>query len=285
MPTVDLEGNPYIPPTTASGGGGGGGGGGSAVNNGSGSAVSNAVNSGPPPSTAGPDLTSTIQSAITSDPTLQQNQEWLNEARTTALNRAQTQAAWNEKEYQLARQGITQAASSSNASSGAAIAALMAQEQAAKELDALHREEAAHDLALQAKRANEVAASSGMYDSGQRPFQQGELQYAYDNTLKQIEIAAKARQAQLNASRASLSGGSNSSGTALALQKLDLAHEQDITRAQWAIEDINSKYKIDNGKLIMSTGQELASAWWDQDTHVYVGPGGERWNSLGERIG
>ncbi len=218
---------------------------------------------------AQPNLTSTIKDALASDPNLKQQQQWLDQQHATDVERAKQQAAWNEQEYQLQLQSLA-------SGGGGGGNAGEAQQTA---LDQLAKDKAAHELALQQKAAQEGLASRGMADSGQAPFVQGELKYAYDNLLKQIDLAAEARHAQQAASQSAAGAGRATAGA-----RLELAHQQDLIKAQWAIQDLNSKYAVDSGQLIMTTGQRLAAAYFNSDTGVYEGPGGERWDKYGNPI-
>jgi hypothetical protein len=242
-------------------------------------------------------LSSTISDLLKNDPNLMQQQEWLKDQYNTDISRANTGLEWmkqqqalDDKSYQLA---LSKLNAPVNDGSGAQLAAIAAAEAADAKLAALRREQAAHDLPLSQEASREALFSRGMGSSGQTALQAGEITYAYQNVLKELDIAAEQAAAQRAAQRAGIAAqqAANAQARQNSLASLEISRSQDAfnqlmktQQAQWAIDDLSRKYKIDNGQLVMQTGEKLMAALWDPKTGRYIGPGDQQWDSLGNPI-
>jgi hypothetical protein len=220
-----------------------------------------------------PDFKTSQQSAILNDPSLKQQQEWLDQQYKKDSERAAQEAIWWQKDYDLAVAALN--SSRGGGYSGEA-------EQAA--LDQLAREQAAHNKALAEKQTREVLASRGMADSGQVGFEQGELQYKYDTLLKEIALRAQARQAS-----AAAASSSQNASISNQLANLQLQKEKHDTQVIWNQQDLRDSYVNAQGQLVLKTGEKLAQAWFvpaaNGQPGYYAGPGGEVWDVHGVPIG
>lgn len=259
--------------------------------------VSNIGSSSTSPATTGKPLSDTISDLLKNDPNLMQQQEWLKEQYNTDLSRANTGMEWlkqqqalDDKSYQLA---LSKLNAPINDGSGAQLAAIAAAEAADAKLAALRREQAAHDLPLSQEASREALFSRGMGSSGQTALQAGEITYAYQNVLKELDIAAEQNAAQRAAQRAGIAAqqAANAQSRQNSLASLEISRSQDAfnqlmktQQAQWAIDDLSRKYKIENGQLVMQTGEKLMAALWDEKTGRYIGPGDQQWDALGNPI-
>lgn len=215
------------------------------------------------------DLGTAITRALQNNPQYKQAMEFNTDDTKLALDRLAEDKKFYEQNYQLALQSLQKAGG--GGSSGEAQAAA---------LDALAKEQAAHTKKLSEEQLREVMASRGLASSGQVGFEQGELQYNYENLLKEIDLRADARRAA-----AASAASASRSNRATQLASMQLQYAQDMVKFGRNEQDIKTGAAREKGSILMSTGEKLAAAWWDADTGVYSGPGGEQWDRFGNPIG
>lgn len=210
------------------------------------------------------DLGTTIQQALLNSPTFKQQNEWNTDDTKLALDRLAEDKKFYEQNYQLALQSLRSAGG--GGSSGEAQAAA---------LDKLAKEQAAHQTEL----SREAIRESRGVRTGQQAFEQGELQYNYENLLKEIDLRAEARRAAAASANAAASRNRASQ-----LASMQLQYAQDMVKFGRNEQDIRTGSAREAGKILMSSGERLAAAWWNDDTSEYEGPGGERWDRFGNPV-
>lgn len=180
------------------------------------------------------------------DPFYKQNLEWLHDDTALAQQRLNEDRGFAERLYQLDRAQAQASASAARAAANAGAA-----EEAA--LDALRKEQAAHDYELSKETLREVMASRGMIDSGQYPFEKAEAQYDYTSFLKELDLQAAARAAQRAASAASAQAGLSSR-----MQEMELRHQISMMGFDRDLADLTRGASRSEGDLLMDTMRRLA---------------------------
>lgn len=169
------------------------------------------------------------------------------------------EAEWNKKFYEQNRSQIA----GSGGSYGAGLAEAAA-------IDQLQKEKAAHDLANQQEYTREALGSRGLGSSGQVGVDQGELKYNYDTLIKQIDLAAQARQAQ-----AAQAGANARKGISNQLADLDLRYQYALAKQGNYDTQLAGDIAQKKGAALLQVADQLRPYYFDASTGVYRGAGGE----------
>lgn len=223
------------------------------------------------------------QDMVLTDPRYTQGLEWLNQQKALldqqAANEAarlKQQQAWYEQEYGLAQEKLAQArsAAQSAGSVGNSDEAYYAQ------LDALQKEQAAHQKALMEEYIREALGSRGMASSGQTAWEQQEQNYSYSNLIREIDLRAQARRAAAADAAAARNRSIANQLAELELQGKNLAldYQKGIAQFGWQAEDaalqaqqLEQQFAQKKGELLM----QVADYIWNENSQSYV-------NSLGQ---
>lgn len=168
------------------------------------------------------------------------------------------EAEWNKKFYEQNRSQIA----GSGGSYGAGLAEAAA-------IDKLQKEKAAHDLANQKEYAREALGSRGLGSSGQAALEQNELKYSYDMLIKQIDLAAQARQAQAAQASANANRGISNQ-----LADLDLRYQYELAKQGLYDKQLASDIAQKKGSALLSVADQLRPYYFDSNGN-YIGPNGE----------
>lgn len=168
------------------------------------------------------------------------------------------EAEWNKKFYEQNRSQIA----GSGGSYGAGLAEAAA-------IDRLQKEKAAHDLANQQEYAREALGSRGLGSSGQAVLEQNELKYSYDMLIKQIDLAAQARQAQAAQAQANANRGISNQ-----LADLDLRYQYELAKQGQYDKQLASDIAQKKGSALLSVADQLRPYYFDSNGN-YIGPNGE----------
>lgn len=216
---------------------------------------------------------------IKNDPFHKQDLEWIEGDAAKALARNAQDKALAEQLYQLKKQ---QASASANAGGDYGMAGAQAQA-------GLARESAAHEDKLQEEQIREIMASRGMFDSGQKQFEQQERQYGLDQLLKGIEVDLQSR-----ASAASSARSDAQRGLALQLQEMELhyldsqrgygEYAEDVTTG--AARDRGGALRNAHGRLVDSGALNAPgmTAYWDSSIGLYKDSAGNYYNEFRQKV-
>ena len=185
---------------------------------------------------------------------------------TIANQQAAFDAQWAKKFFD---QSIAQAQASAGGG-GYATGAGLAE---AREADKLQKEQAAHNLANQQEYAREALGSRGLSSSGQLPLEQGELKYQYDILIKEIDLAAKAREAQAAqaASNAAASAAASSRAASQRIDSLTLQYQYGVAKAGLDATLLAQDIAQRKGSAIFQVMDYLEPMYFDPVTKDYVG--------------
>ena len=183
-------------------------------------------------------------------------------------------AAWAKKFFD---QSIAQA-QASGGGGGYSTGAGLAEAAAA---DKLQKEQAAHNLANQQEYAREALGSRGLSSSGQVSLEKAELQYTYDTLIKQIDLAAKAREAQAAqaASNAAAGAAASSRAASQRIDSLTLQYQYGVAKAGLDATLLAQDIAKRKGEAIFKVADYLEPMYFDPVTKDYVGRNGTRLTS------
>lgn len=217
-------------------------------------------------------LQDAILKGVTNDPGFLAGGWQTNDDYARAMQRAQQSSQLSDKAYQLALSRIDGGSS------------IGLDEPFNQQLDALRKEQAARKYANDQVAQRETAASGGFLRSGTYGFNLGEMAYGYQNLLKEIDLAAQARAARIEAAKADAARSAANQRASLELQRTG-----DKIEEGWRLEDLTRGRNQDMGKLITATGERLMEAWFVTDPSLpgggyYRGPDGSTWDASGKRL-
>jgi len=188
---------------------------------------------------------------IENDPKYKQGLEWLTGDYQRAISRGTEDEAFADRAFQ-------QSLAALSAGGGYTVPAALAEQ------DALRKEKAAREFANQQEFLREALGSRGMLDSGQLGVEQSELQYGYNTLLKEIDLAAKARQQEAdeaNARRAqSIAQQTANMQLQREMQKVDAARRR---------EDLQLQFGREKGDLLFKVAEQRKDYYFDAQTGVY----------------
>lgn len=125
-------------------------------------------------------------------------------------------------------------------------------------IDALQKKKAAHDLANAQEYTREALGSRGLASSGQNAVDQGELSFNYDTLIQQIDLQAKARQAQAAEAAANAQRSIRNQ-----LADMDLQHQYNLAKAGQFDKQLAFEIAQRNGQALLSVADQLRPYYFD----------------------
>lgn len=185
------------------------------------------------------------------------------------------QSTWDQKFYDQNRAQVA------GSFTPAFVGSYGAGEAEAKQLDALQKETAAHNLANQQEYTRESLGSRGLASSGQNAVEQNELSYGYDTLLKQIDLGASARQAQIAQAQSNAAGAAAASDAnqqraiANQLADLDINFQYKQALSTFDLQQLDAQIAAKRGVAFFSVADQLQTFYFNPSTGEYIGPGGQ----------
>lgn len=192
------------------------------INAGAGTGPSSPYKANPAPST------NDFIGQITQSPEYKQSMENVDLWAQQQKDQAAFDAEWTKKFHEM------NAAQIANSYTPSFVGSYGAGEAQQAQLDALQKEKAAHDLKNMQEYTREALGSRGLASSGQNAVDQGELSFSYDSLIKQIDLQAQARAAQLAETRANAAGSAAQSN----------ANQQRSISNQLADQNLRYQYEL-----------------------------------------
>lgn len=213
---------------------------------------------------------------ILNDPWYKQNTAWLEEESATRKARLERDRQLADQLYNL---NVQQASLAANSGGDYGLAAAQAQA-------GLQKEVAAHDDKLREEQVREIMASRGMFDSGQKQFEQQERVYDYNTLLKGIDIDLQARE-----SAAAQARSEAQSRLALQLQEMQTRHTATLQGFDDDLADLPGQVARERGGYLFGAEDRLRAsgkfdrptmmAVWDPQSGMYRSSDGRYWNPDG----
>lgn len=225
--------------------------------------------------TSDPYTSQQFQDAILNSPLYKQQMENIARQEQAAKDALAFNTEWEKKFYDLNRSQIA------GSFTPAFVGSYGAGEAQAKQLDALAKEAAAHDLANQQEYSREALGSRGLGSSGQVALERQELQFDFDNYIKEVDLRAEARAAELAQTRANAAGAAAASNAnqqrsiANQLSDIDLRNQYNLAQGQQAQAKLTSDIAAAKGDALFQVADKLMPFYFDPQTGAYIGPGGQ----------
>lgn len=188
---------------------------------------------------------------IENDPQYKQGLEWLTDDYNRAISRGTQDEAFADRAFQ-------QSLAALSAGGGYTVPAALAEQ------DALRKEKAAREYANQQEYLREALGSRGMLDSGQLGVEQGELKYGYDTLLREIDLAAKARQQEADEANAR-----RAQSIAQQTANMQLQREMQKVDASRRREDLQLQYGREKGDLLFKVAAQKRDLYFTGDGYVF----------------